>query len=353
MGRKPTVNLNLPKGMRRRRRGDRVYYYLDIGERPRRELALGSDYPLAVKKWAELQLEKVPRNARPTFCDAATRYLAEVVPTKAPKTQDENIRQMETLQEFFGNPPAPLDDIWPVHIQQFLEWRKDVPVAANREKSLFSHVWNMARVWGYTNQPNPCTGVKGASETGRDIYVEREVFQAVYDEACQPLRFLMQLLYLTGQRPTDVVTRELKRHLATRTDGKQELIFKQGKTSKKLRVLVIGELLVVVEMVLIWKEGRPNSSPYLLVNEQGRRLSRSSLVRWFRDARLAAREKHPELDEEIAQFQLRDLRAKAGTDKADLAGDVRQAQRQLGHSSVTMTETYIRNRKGDTITPTR
>ncbi|MEO9382738.1 tyrosine-type recombinase/integrase [Chromobacterium phragmitis] len=351
MGRKPTVNLNLPKGMRRRRRGDRVYYYLDTGERPRRELALGSDYPLAVKKWAELQLEKVPRNARPTFCDAATRYLAEVVPTKAPKTQDENNRQMNTLLAFFGNPPAPLDDIWPVHIQQFLEWRKDVPVAANREKSLFSHVWNMARVWGYTNQPNPCAGVRGASESGRDVYVEDEVFHAVQEGAPAPLRFMMSLMYLTGQRPADVMKFQ-ETDLVTNS-GMRELVLRQNKTSKKLRLQVVGELMVVLEMMAIWKESRPHQSSYLLVNEQGRRLSRTSLVRWFRDARLAAREKRPDLDEEIAQFQLRDLRAKAGTDKADAAGDVRQAQRQLGHSSVAMTETYLRNRKGDKITPTR
>ncbi|MBE0268443.1 tyrosine-type recombinase/integrase, partial [Xylella fastidiosa subsp. multiplex] len=51
--------------------------------------------------------------------------------------------------------------------------------------------------------------------------------------------------------------------------------------------------------------------------------------------------------------QFRDLRAKAATDKADLAGDMRQAQAQLGHASVTMTEHYVRKRKGAKVTPTR
>jgi len=54
-----------------------------------------------------------------------------------------------------------------------------------------------------------------------------------------------------------------------------------------------------------------------------------------------------------AAFQFRDLRAKAGTDKADASADIRQAQRQLGHSSVVMTETYTRKRKGDRVTPTK
>ncbi|WP_459040245.1 tyrosine-type recombinase/integrase [Stenotrophomonas sp. PSU-St83] len=52
-------------------------------------------------------------------------------------------------------------------------------------------------------------------------------------------------------------------------------------------------------------------------------------------------------------FRFRDLRAKAGTDKADAAADIRKAQRQLGHSSVVMTETYTRKRKGDRVTPTK
>lgn len=52
-------------------------------------------------------------------------------------------------------------------------------------------------------------------------------------------------------------------------------------------------------------------------------------------------------------FQLRDLRAKAGTDKAESSGDIVQARDQLGHTTVTMTEHYVRNRKGKKITPTK
>ncbi|MNL88919.1 Phage integrase family protein [compost metagenome] len=52
-------------------------------------------------------------------------------------------------------------------------------------------------------------------------------------------------------------------------------------------------------------------------------------------------------------FQFRDLRAKAGTDTAESSGDIRQAQRQLGHKSIQMTEHYVRERKGDKVGPTR
>jgi len=47
-----------------------------------------------------------------------------------------------------------------------------------------------------------------------------------------------------------------------------------------------------------------------------------------------------------AKFQIRDLRARAGTDKAESNGDRMQTKDQLGHTTVVMTEQYIRNRKG-------
>lgn len=50
-------------------------------------------------------------------------------------------------------------------------------------------------------------------------------------------------------------------------------------------------------------------------------------------------------------FQMRDLRAKADTDKAESSGDILQARGQLGHTTVNMTEQYVRNRKGKKITP--
>jgi integrase len=54
-----------------------------------------------------------------------------------------------------------------------------------------------------------------------------------------------------------------------------------------------------------------------------------------------------------SEFQMRDLRAKAGTDKAESSGDILQARDQLGHTTVVMTEQYIRNRLGKKVTPTK
>jgi len=49
---------------------------------------------------------------------------------------------------------------------------------------------------------------------------------------------------------------------------------------------------------------------------------------------------------------MRDFRAKAATDKEESTGNIREAMDQLGHTTVVMTEHYIRNRKGKKVTST-
>ncbi len=51
-------------------------------------------------------------------------------------------------------------------------------------------------------------------------------------------------------------------------------------------------------------------------------------------------------------FQFRDLRAKAGTDKEERYG-MEAAKDQLGHSDEKMMQRYVRHRKGKLVTPTR
>jgi integrase len=75
-------------------------------------------------------------------------------------------------------------------------------------------------------------------------------------------------------------------------------------------------------------------------------MTTSMLRKRFDDAREAAG--IPKAD-----FQMRDLRAKAATDKEESTGNIRAARDQLGHTTVGMTEHYIRMRKGMKVTPTK
>jgi integrase len=243
----------------------------------------------------------------------------------------------------FDVPPVALDEIEPVHIRQYLEWRgKVAKVRANREKALFSHIWNFARNTGMTSKANPCAGIKGFREAGRDVYVDDDVYKAVYECAEVPLRDAMDLAYLTGQRPADVL--KLKR-----TDIKDGAIWlRQDKTGAKLRIAVEGELAKLVDRI-----GDRKVMGLALVNMMdGTAMTRYQLRGALDRARLAAATANPELADQIRSFQFRDLRAKAATDKDEQEG-IAAAQEQLGHSTPAMTKKYVRHRKGKLVKPTK
>lgn len=116
MGRKATVNLNLPTGMRARKRKKKgeviIWYYYDTGGKPRKEILLGNDYIIACQKWAELSLEKLDKSHKITFVQAAQRFKLEKMPLKKKKTQMSYRSSMKQLLLFFGGSnPVALEDI--------------------------------------------------------------------------------------------------------------------------------------------------------------------------------------------------------------------------------------------------
>jgi integrase len=78
-------------------------------------------------------------------------------------------------------------------------------------------------------------------------------------------------------------------------------------------------------------------------------LDNGLLRAWIKAAGAADQASHAALAARIWGFQFRDLRAKTGTEKADSDGLV-EAKHQVGHSSVEMTEHYVR--PGQIIPPT-
>ncbi len=225
----------------------------------------------------------------------------------------------------------PIDAIKPYHIKRYLDERgKTAKIRANRERALFSHVFNFARQYGYTDAPNPCAGIKGHKETGRDRYVEDEEFLAVWNKADLPVQDAMDLAHLSGQRPADL----LKFNRSDLRGGM--LALTQNKTGKKLLIEIVGELAGLIERILS-RDYYSEGCDALLQDGSGQRLSYGALRSRFDKAREAAG----------VHFQFRDIRAKTATDTENLA----HAQRLLGHKTRAMTEHYTRHRKGDKVSP--
>ena len=325
MARRRSTNPGMPPSLHMK--GDRYYHVTSTA--PRKWTPLGANRQRALLEWARIEGAEPDPSVR-TFDVVAQRYEIEVMPTKAVRTQRDNFKEMANLRAVFGR--MLIDAIKPHHVRGYLDKRGQTAKArANREKALLSHMFNKAREWGYTDAPNPCQGVKGFTESGRDRYVSDVEFRAVHQAAHPTVQDAMDIALLTGQRPADVLK-------IMRADVRDGAIFvRQNKTGAKRAIEIIGELAEVVARI----DARPRDrlSAYLIQDDDGRPLTMCMLRSRFDKARKAAG----------VSFQFRDIRAKTASD----TGDLGHSQRLLGHKNRDMTEHYVRERVGQRVKPLR
>jgi integrase len=337
------------------------YYYNGRDDTGRRiEIPLGKDLNEAKRRWAELECKPAPVETglmRVIF----DRYVREVIPTKARRTQRDNLLCIGRLRKVFD--AAPIEAVTPQHVAQYRDARSVVArVRANREMAMLSHVWNMAREWGYTAKENPCRGVRKNRESPRDFYADDQVWAAVYERAVDELKDAMDVAYLSGQRPADV----LKMKSTDIRDGALEV--RQNKTKKLLRILLDNpdgsrtQFGLVIDRI----RARPRKvrSLYLVATPAGAPLNKHTLRIRFDAARAAAakalvddaaseadgaaRKRMLELADRIKRFQFRDIRPKAASE----IGDLHAASKLLGHTEEEITrKVYVR--VGEIVKPTR
>jgi len=113
---------------------------------------------------------------------------------------------------------------------------------------------------------------------------------------------------------------------------------RQTKTGASVRIAIAGALKIVLDRILARKRTYPVRSLSLLVDETGKRITKHMLRYQFEKAR--------DMVPSAAEFQFRDLRAKAVTDVREEYG-LDAAKDLAGHASVVMTEHYTRARKGE------
>ncbi len=78
------------------------------------------------------------------FAMEARRYTREIFPTKTATTRRDNEKELANLMKVCAH--MPIDAIAPMHIREYLDIRGQVAkFRANREKALFSHIFNKAR----------------------------------------------------------------------------------------------------------------------------------------------------------------------------------------------------------------
>lgn len=321
---------------RTRKKGDAQVSYYYYREPSGKEIPLGKDLDKARLKWAELEAKDKPQDLR-IMRAIFDRYIRDILPGKAPRTQSDNLKEIKQLRLAFDD--APIDALTPAMIAQYRDART-AKVRANREIATLSHIFNIAREWGLTTKENPCRGVRKNREQPRDFYANDTIWEAVYRKAVLELRDAMDLAYLTGQRPADV--------LRMRKDDIEGdyLLVQQGKTNKKLRIMLrtngeenaLGALIRQMNT-----RNAQHTCSYLIVSDRGRRVTAPMLRNRWDEARDLARKEAAQAGDEqlaarIAQFQFRDIRPKAASEITD----PKDASRLLGHTEEELTERVYR-----------
>lgn len=318
MGRPKTVYLELPPrmGARPLKSGRIRYYYTGI---PGKKIPLGADLNEARLKWAKFENGEDDSSK---FMAVSERWKKDELKKLAFRTQKSYSEHLVNLQGAFK--AFTLNDIQPVDVRQYLD-RRSKKVAANREVSLLSVIFNWARERGLTGNANPCLGVKRNKERPRGRYVTDEEYDAAIAKAPAFLRDTMDLALLTGQRVSDVLK-------MTRQDMREGVLsVVQDKTLAKVGIRIEGDLKIVLERILA--RPRAVSSVFLICDERGQRVSYWAINYAF--TKLGV------------DWQFRDLRAKMVTDEPDL----KTAQRRAGHKSERTTAEVYRRVKGDDVGP--
>lgn len=307
---------------------------------------LGTTLPEAYRAWAE-------RAARPekvvTIGALLDRYSLEVVPSKAPKTAGENLKQIERLRPVFGS--VALTDLEPQHVYQYVD-KRTAKTAAKREVEVLSHAFTKAVQWGLL-KAHPFKGeVRLEGAAPRTRYVEDWELAELFAMQSRRkkgsvlmIQAYLRLKLLTGMRQRDLL-------LLTMADCKDDGIHvtpskTKGTTGKRVIYEWTPELRAAYDEAITV---RPALSPFLFCNrfgagfveeDKGTAHDWNNMWQKFMTRALA--------ETKITErFTEHDLRAKVGSD----AESLERARQLLAHADVRMTERVYR-RKPERIQPAK
>ncbi len=346
----------MPRKRRRENRGlparwtihhGAYFYYVPRGQESqwdgKRLFRLGSTLVEAYQTWtAHLRDTIAPASTVGQLLD---RYALEVVPTKAPKTQNGNVAAIKRLKGVAGH--IALAEFRPAHAYQYLDRRgREGRTAAKREIEVLSHAFTKAIEWGLIDA-HPIVGkVRKPGTPPRDRYVEDwEVLAALSLPARRRsgsvamVQAYIRLKLLTGLRRGDLLRLRISDLLE---DGIHVRPRKTAKTTGKRLVIVWDEAGALRGAVEDAKALRPvDIAPWLFCNRRGEPYvtEAGSADGWDSIWQRFMARVLAETDVK-QRFTEHDLRAKCASDAESLA----HAQQLLSHADSATTKRIYRRR---------
>lgn len=321
MGRKRTSRLDLPERVYFHHQ---AYYYV---HRSGKWEKLDTDYVKAMAIWATRLAEQCTEIV--TVGDLLNRYIVEVVPTKAERTQKDNLHEIRYLRAFFGEMPC--TGVEAKHVAAYLDART-AKTRGNREVALLSHAFNKAILWGICKY-NPCSvpGMRNR-EAPRDRYVTDEELAAFRALCPEWMKIYIDLKGLTGLRQQDLLA--LQWSDITEEGITVCPIKTQTSTRKRILIAMTPELDSLLASL-------PKSGKHCFTT----RLKQSYTSSGFQSIWKRLMTKFIVVGG--VRFHEHDLRGKVATDMNDPIA----AQKLLGHKDMSMTEDYIKARQTEVVQP--
>lgn len=308
---------------------------------------LGKSLNEAYIEWAK---HMETGHALRTISELLDRYLVDVIPTKAAKTQTENRKYIKRLRLVFGH--FAITDIKPKHIYQYMD-RNDKKTKARLEIKLLSHAVTKAVEWGNIDS-HPFKGqVRLKGSKPRTRYVEDwEIIEALSLKSrhekgsLNVIKPYIKIKLLTGMAMGDLLRLELSQ---IKDDGIHNTRHKTRHSTGKSTIYEWSEdLRAAVDEAIA---ARPvDISKFLFCTRRGASYVNDTTGETSGWHSMWQRFMKRVMDEtEVKErFTEHDLRAKCASD----AKSAEHARMLLAHSSTALTQRIYR-RKAEKVKPIR
>lgn len=255
-----------------------ILYYPRIGK----PVALGplKDPGACLKKYAEI----VVNDSRPrlrNMGDVIDRYLIEIIPKLAPRTQEDYRAYCGKLKFSLGHMEP--DDITIADLYAYHDDRR-APIRANREITVLGVIYRHAIRWRAATI-NPVSGFLFADEKARERAVTGSERRRFRHHCPDWLQGYLTLKHITGRRQGEMLKLTL---FSEKTDGIAFQILKK----RKPRILTV-RWTPLLRRTWAWLKAlsRPEGCPYIFWSTKGATRGQALSSRGFKSAWQRAQEK--------------------------------------------------------------
>ena len=270
----------------------------------------------------------------------------------AQRTFEDYKKTTEVLKAYFGSMLA--HQVKGHHVAEYLDLglKNNRGVRANREKATLSacYSWLMRKSESGISL-NPCVGIRRNKENKRDRYVTDTEMDQVRALATKNVRALIDLIFLTLQRPEDIIEWTPADIINKQeSDGTVRKVIRNDQRKRMGNGGKVVDILITPEIEAVLAELQPKSP---IVLGPGSTFLRTRKDEPYTYDGLSAMLRRYIKKSGVPPFGFYDMKGKGATDMWRAGIPLEQIQVLCGHESVRTTEIYVKARWVETVEPNR